>query len=172
MAKKTKTTRESRFVLHRFNGDEVYRFNFAIIHQFATADGVTLVFEVRGDRNAIARCEDTADAGMAPKAEVDVALRKFDPADLVGKKFSVPGTKTDEEDSAHSLFYYFEHEPLRKNKITVISKSGNLYWVRWTAVTKDVNYYDGSKPLAKIEIEGEFEFVEDIRKFIRSRKDY
>jgi hypothetical protein len=155
---------ENRFVLHRFNGDEVYRFKSAIMFTYS-ADPVTLSFEVEADRDAISRCEDTAELGMAPKAEVDIELPDFDLDKLVGRKFSIPGTKTDDEDSCKSLFYYCEHEPLRKNKITVVSRRGDRFWLRWTAETKDVNFYDGSKPPTKVEIEGEFLFVTDVKKW-------
>jgi hypothetical protein len=40
----------------------------------------------------------------------------------------------------------------------VVSRAGDRFRVRWTAVTQDVNYYDGSKPQTQVEIEGEFLF--------------
>jgi hypothetical protein len=159
------TAPENRFVLHRFNGDEVYPIESA--EMFAIATPATLWFEVAANRNAVKRCDDTAEMGMAPRAEVAAELSDLDPNELVGRKFSIPGTKTDDEDSCKSLFYYCEHEPLRKNKITVVSQNGDRFWIKWTAVTKDVNYYDGSKP-ATVEIEGEFRF-KDIGKWRRRR---
>jgi hypothetical protein len=155
---------EDRFVLHRFNGDEVYRFKSAIMFTYS-ADPVTRSFEVQADREAISRCEDTAELGMAPGAAVDIELPNFDLDQLVGRTFSIPGTKTDDEDSCKALFSYCEHEPLRKNKITVVSRKGDRFWLRWTAETKDVNFYDGSKPPTKVEIEGEFLFVTDVKKW-------
>ena len=41
---------EGRFILHRFNGDEVYRFKSAVIWAYETERGVTLWFEVKADR--------------------------------------------------------------------------------------------------------------------------
>src|SRR5262249_19372980 len=52
---------ENRFVLHRFNGDEVYRFKSAVMWAYRTETGVTLWFEVAADHDAIRRCEDTAE---------------------------------------------------------------------------------------------------------------
>ena len=46
----------------------------------------------------------------------------------------------------------------RQNRITVVSRAGDRFRLRWTAVTKDINYYDGSKPPTQVEIEGEFLF--------------
>ena len=64
-----------------------------------------------------------------------------------------------------SLLYYCEHETLRDNRIRVVSRAGDRFWLRWMAVVRDVNYYDGSKPPARVEIEGEFVF-KDIAKWV------
>lgn len=158
-----------RFVLHRFNGDEVYRLEKAVMFAYASEKGVTLWFEAEAARKGAKRCEDTAEMGMTPNAEVGIELKELDADKLVGRKFSVPGTKTDDEDSCMSLLYYCEHEPLRKNKIEVVSRDGDRFRVKWTAVTKDVNYYDGSKPPTKVEIEGEFRFKE-VKKWVKAKK--
>ena len=46
-----------------------------------------------------------------------------------------------------------------------VSRTEDRFWLRWTAVTQDVNYYDGSKPATRVEIEGEFLFVTDVKKW-------
>jgi hypothetical protein len=168
MAKRRAKTQppESRFILHRFNGDEVYRFESAVLWAYATKTGVTLWFEVSTEADAVKRCEDTADLGMSPNAEVGIDLPELDADQLVGRQFVLPGTKTDREDSCRSLLYYCEHQPLRDNNIAVVSRNGDRFWLRWTAVTGDVNYYDGSKPATQVEIEGEFVF-KDIGKWSR-----
>ena len=96
-----------------------------------------------------------------------ITLPELDPEQLVGREFVFPGTKTDDEDSCRSLLYYCEHQPLRDNRIEVVSRNGDRFRVRWTAVTQDVNYYDGSKPQTRVEIEGEFLF-RNIEKWRRS----
>ncbi|MFF3733454.1 hypothetical protein ACFYXM_24860 [Streptomyces sp. NPDC002476] len=150
-----------RFVLHRFNGDEVYRIAFADIWVCA-AEGsegpVTLWFEVAADSDGARRCEDTEALGMAPTAEVGVELPGIDVDALVGREFVMPGVRDDDEDSCMSLLYYCEHQPLRDNRINVLSRDGDRFRLRWTARTQDVNYYDGSKPPTRIEIEGDFLF--------------
>jgi hypothetical protein len=65
-----------------------------------------------------------------------------------------------------AALYYCEHQPLRENHISVLSRAGDRFCLRWTAVTQDVNYYDGSKPLTRVEIEGEFLF-KDISEWLR-----
>jgi hypothetical protein len=155
-----------RFVLHRFNGDEVYRLKSAVMFAIAGDCGVTLWFEAEADRAGAVWCEDTAEIGMTPNAEVGITLPGLDPEQLVGREFVFPGTKTDDEDSCRSLLYYCEHQPLRDNLIAVLSRDGDRFRVRWTAVTQDVNYYDGSKPPTRVEIEAEFLF-RDIGKWRR-----
>lgn len=147
-----------RFVLHRFNGDEVYRLKSAVMFGLATDSGVTLWFEAKADRVGAVWCEDTAEIGTSPNAEVGITLPELNPDQLVGQELVFPGTKSDAEDSCMSLLYYCEHQPLRENRITIVSRDGDRFRVHWTAVTQDVNYYDGSKPLTRVEIEGEFLF--------------
>lgn len=171
MAKRRAKTQpqESRFILHRFNGDEIYRFESAGISAYATEVGVTLWFKVTADPTEAKLCEDTAEhgRGRSPNAEVGIDLPELEADKLVGCHFKMPGTKTDEEDSCKSLLYYFEHQPLRDNLITVVSRVDDRFWLRWKARTQDVNFYDGSKPETQVEIEGEFRF-KDIEKWTLS----
>jgi hypothetical protein len=156
-----------RFVLHRFNGDEVYRLKSAVMFGIAEDSGITLWFEAEADREGAVWCKDTAEIGTSPNAEVGIDLPQLDPDQLVGMELVHEGTKTEDEDSCRSLLYYCEHQPLRDNRILVVSQDGDRFRVRWTAVTRDVNYYDGSKPPTRVEIEGEFLF-RDIGKWRRS----
>lgn len=155
---------EGRFILHRFNGDEVYRFDSAVMWAYETERGVTLWFEVKANPEDAQRCEDTAELGMAPNAEVGIDLPDLDADELVGREFVLPGTKSDAEDSCMSSLYYCEHEALRDNRIKVVSRDGDRFGLRWTATVRDVNFYDGSKPPTQVEIEGEFVF-KDIGKW-------
>ena len=107
---------EEHFILHRFNGDEVYRFESAVRSAYETEHGVTLWFEVKADPEDARRCEDTAEMGMAPDAEVGIDLPDLDADELVGREFVIPGTQSDDEDSCMSLLYYCEHEALRRNQ--------------------------------------------------------
>lgn len=157
---------ENRFILHRFNGDEIFPIKSAVMFASADEEGITLWFEVEAEPEALKRCPDTVEFGGRPRAEVAKNLKKFDLENLVGKEFRIPGTVDDDEDSCESLIYYYEHEPLRKNRIRILSRHGDRFRLRWTAVTKDINFYDGSKPLTKVEIEGEFLF-KDIQKWER-----
>ena len=59
---------------------------------------------------------------------------------------------------------YCEHAALRDNRIRVVARDGDRFHLRWTATVRDVNYYDGSKPPTRVEIQGEFVF-KDIGKW-------
>ena len=118
---------EGRFILHRFNGDEVYRFASAVMWAYENEPGVTLWFEVQADPENATRCEDTAEMGMSPNAEVGIDLPDLDAGELVGREFVIPGTESDDEDSCMSLLYYCEHEPLRDNRIMVVSRDGDRF---------------------------------------------
>jgi hypothetical protein len=149
---------EGHFILHRFNGNEVYRFESAVMWAYETEQGVTLWFEVKADPENAQRCEDTAEMDMSPNAEVGIDLPDLNVNELVGREFVIPGTRADDEDSCMSLLYYCEHEALRHNRIRIVSRDGDRFRLRWTATVRDVNYYDGSKPPTQVEIEGEFVF--------------
>jgi len=149
---------DGQFILHRFNGDEVYAFESAVMLAYETGQGVTLWFEVKGDPENAQRCEDTSEMGVSPNAEVGIDLPKLDVDKLAGREFSIPGSPSGDDDPCMSILYYCEHAPLWDNRITVVSRVGDWFRLRWTAVTEDVNYYDGSKPPTRVEIEGEFLF--------------
>lgn len=153
-----------RFALHRFNGDEVYRLKSAVLSAHETEQGVALWFKAEADPKNARRCEDTAELGMSPTANVGIDLPDLDSDQLVGREFVIPGTQSDDEGSCMSLLYYCEHEALRHNRIQVVSRDGDRFRLRWTATVRDVNYYDGSKPPTQVEIEGEFVF-KDVAKW-------
>lgn len=149
---------KGQFILHRFNGDEVYRLESAVILACETTQSVVLWFEAKADPRNAQRCEDTAQDGMSPNAEVAIDLPDLNADELVGREFNIPGTRTDEEDSCRSLLSYFEHESLRDNCIKVLSREGDRFWLRWTARVRDVNFGDDDTPQTQVEIEGEFVF--------------
>src|SRR4051812_39219365 len=102
---------DSRFILHRFNGDEVFRFHKAVIRAYESDHGVTIWFEVEAHRDALQRCEDTVEFRHWPNAEVGIEVPSLKADSLVGQELVLPGTKSDDEDSCMSLLYYYEHQP-------------------------------------------------------------
>jgi hypothetical protein len=147
-----------KFVLHRFNGDEEYEVERATMLAVHDEDGFRLWFEAETDGVYLKSLPDTASLHGHPKAEVAVALKKIEPTRLAGKTFSVPAGYDNEIDDHVASIYYVEHEDLDDNEIAVIARDGDVFQVRWTGTTTDVNYYDGSKPRTCVEIVAAFKF--------------
>jgi RNase P/RNase MRP subunit p29 len=146
------------FVLHRFNGDEVYQFSDATILAYHDKDNVYLCFEVDTQKESLKSLPDTVELAAHPNAEVTIILDKLIPNELVGTCFSVPSGYDEHLDEWRGRIYYCEHEALDNNHIEILARKGEHVTVRWTGTTIDVNYYDGSKPVTKVEIEGTFVF--------------
>lgn len=150
-------------ILKRFNGEEIYPLKKATIMALKSFfGGITLWFDVEAKAIPLQTCPDTAGQGMRPSASVgiDLDMPTLHAAELVGQELQMAGTKTDDEDSAKALLYYCEHQPLRNNVFKILSRKKDIFHVQWTATTCDVNYYDGSKPLTTVLIEGDFKFKE------------
>ena len=144
--------------IHRFNGTEHFAIGVAKCFTVGSGDDLMLWFEIETVRDGAQPCDDTAGFLAAPNAELGIPISAFDINDFVGHEFHRVGTANDDEDSCEAIFYYYEHQPLRDNRVTVLSRSGDrTFRIRWTARTQDVNHYDGSKPDAQIEIECNFD---------------
>jgi hypothetical protein len=147
-----------RFILHRFCGDEEYVIKTATILAVKEETGLRLWFEAETEGVCIKSVPDTADLKAWPKAEVGVSLMALDASKLVGRRFNVLSGYDEEEESYVATIYYVEHQELRRNKIEVLGQEDDIFLIRWTGVTTDVDYYDGGKPETKLEIEGRFTF--------------
>lgn len=144
--------------IHRFNGTERFVIGSARCFTVESGDDLTLWFEIETVADSAQPCSDTVDYPATPSAELGISISDFNIDDFVGHEFDHAGTESDDEDSCMSLFYYYEHQPLRNNHVTVLSRLGDrTFRIRWTARTQDVNYYDGSKPDAQVEIECDFD---------------
>jgi hypothetical protein len=151
-----------QFILHRFNGDEIFSLKSAIFWSYRDENSFKLCFEATSARPAIQTVEDTASLKKAPQASIDVPVNEVDLDRLVGSRFSIP--EGEEDGEFISRLYYFEHEPMRDNVLTVVSRSEERFHVIWTGIARDVSFYDGSKPDTRVEIDCEFTFVKNIKK--------
>jgi hypothetical protein len=144
--------------LHRFNGTERFAIGSAKCFTVGHGDDFTLWFEIEAVADGAQQCSDTAEHPATPNAEVGIYVTEFHINEFLGREFYHAGTANDNEDSCKSLFYYYEHQPLRNNHLKVLSQSGDRkFRILWTARTQDVNYYDGSKPDAQFEVECDFD---------------
>jgi len=141
-----------RLTLHRFNGDEVFSITSATGRVLADPDAFKLNLEIETSRPAVQSLPDTVDLAAEPNAEVTLYLPNENVGSLVGRSFSVPRSFDEAIEDRVSRFYYCEHEDLDENVIEFIEQRGDWFRVRWTGVTVDVNWYDGSKPATRVEI--------------------
>src|SRR5215475_7492506 len=155
---------EGLLTLRRFNGEEVYRTKTAVMWAYQVDGGAMLWFEVATERPALQTCPDTAEMGMNPSAQVGVRVESIDLARLAGSRFSIPVAYDESTEEHVATLYYCEHEDLDENEIQILERKADYFHVLWTGTTNDVNYYDGSKPRARVEIQAWFEF-EDIEKW-------
>ena len=84
-----------------------------------------------------------------------VVVPQFDPATFVRQKFAIP-SGYDETEVYRTNFYYYEHETIEAREVEITDKTGQGYRVRITGEMLDPNFYDGSKPLTRIELEADF----------------
>lgn len=124
-----------------------------------SADELTLWFEIETTGEGSQLNSDTSEFPATPSAELGIKVTEFDLKNLVGMQLNYLGTENDAEDSCDALFYYYEHQPLRDNQITIIAQNDtNRFNIRWYSRTQDVSFYDGSRPDAQVEIEADFQF--------------
>jgi hypothetical protein len=142
--------------LHRFNGEEIYNVSEAVIRYFVGEDGVCVDFQVKTDQEPVQTLPDTQELQGWPNGEWQLFMPEFDPDDLVGRVFSIPQGYDEQDEEYRTNFYYVEHEPIDDNQITVLGREGERFRVRLTGAVPDVNYYDGSKPPTRVEVEARF----------------
>ncbi len=151
-----------KFVLHRFNGDEEFVLEEASLNITPDQQG-NLVLELEAITNGtvIKSLPDTEGLYGSPTASIFVTIPRPATVNLVGMKLSLPCSYDELIEDFRTNFYYVEHESLEANEIEFLALKENKYWVKWTGETLDVNYYDGSKPDTRVEIEGWFTIASD-----------
>jgi hypothetical protein len=71
----------------------------------------------------------------------------------------VPKPWEDDDAEYWSRFYCVEHEDLFDVEVELLEYHHNTMRARITGRTCDANYYDGSDPMMRIEVEALFAFV-------------
>src|SRR5262245_63891424 len=84
------------FVLHRFNGDEVYSVKEASMKAFTEDETINLFLYVDTKVKPIQTLPDTEELKQNPNAELYIFLKKLDVSKLVGRRFSVPMAYSEE----------------------------------------------------------------------------
>ncbi len=146
-------------ILRRFCGEESFKITDATMMAWRNDDGgIDVNFEIETDPEPIQTREDTKELRAKPGAEITLAVPSFDPDALVGRSFRIPKAHTDDENDFTGRLYYCEHEGVGSNHVEILKQEADQFHVRWTGETCDVNFYDGSKPPTKIEIDAVFTF--------------
>lgn len=143
-------------ILHRHNGDEAYKIEFATIRIEEINGKTWLSLEIVTNGRVEKSLSDTADLKAKPSAQITIPVEEFEESSLVGKNFSLTNSYNEDKNDYLSTIYYVEHEPVESNEIEIVSRKKNNWLIKWSGLTKDVNHYDGSKPNARVEIEGWF----------------
>jgi len=118
-----------------------------------------LCFEVRTNGVRRTSLPDTAGLQPQPNAEVNLRLDLNSTVPLSGAIYRVPSAYDSENEDYVAIIYYMAHEGLDENVIEIGEREDNVFQVRWTGTTIDVNCYDGSKPRTRVEILAGFTLV-------------
>ena len=143
--------------LHRFNGTETFSISSANIYAWEDRGKYCLNFEIETEE-ALETVEDTAEMEAEPSAEITLRLDNLKVSELEGQSFEVKNALNEEIDDFVTNLYYFEHQGINNNFIIVKSVNEDQFIIDWKGTTTDINYYDGSKPEAKVEVSATFTF--------------
>jgi hypothetical protein len=145
------------FVLDRFNGQEIYNFEKGTITATRNGDRITLWFSVECEGEPVKVLPDTEELETCPSVELTATIADLKMLDE--HQIAVPEGYDENLGEYISSIYYSEHQDLDNNLLNIRRVGDYVFKVLWTGTTMDVNYYDGSKPDTRIEIDGEFELT-------------
>ena len=137
------------FAIARFNGTERYAVAEASWNTYEE-DGVTFATFLVRSGAATATLEDSLILNAQPFWELTAIGA---PAVLrPGTVLEIPSGLDEGRDEYVVDFYYVEHEASDANRIEILAVDGDTVRARITGTAVDPNYYDGSKPRAKLEV--------------------
>jgi hypothetical protein len=143
--------------LHRFNGDEIYSVESATIEHLRNAEGsFDVTFRAEAGPTPIQTLPDTESLRVQPFAEWTLVLPRVPVLELRPSRTFVIQKGSDEWDDFRTHFYYYEHESMDENEISILERDALRVRARLTGYVTDVNFYDGSKPRTKVDVEADF----------------
>jgi hypothetical protein len=148
---------KGKLILKRFNGVEEFEISEAEICAWKDQGEIFLNLEIKTLR-ALSTLPDTKEAEALPNAEVTIRLASLSINSLIGEKFIVENGMNEDTEEWDGRFYYFGHQDLNQNEINFLSMDEGMFFVSWSGITRDINYYDGSKPDSEVVIEARFNF--------------
>lgn len=148
--------------LKMYNGKEVFKIKDALIIANQRDSGISIWMEYSTEDEPILRDTELLDSQGCPNADITFKINNI--KELSKCKIRIPLSYDEELSDYVSRFYYYEHNDIDKNIIEIRHKSKNVYNVKWTGLTDDVNFYDGSKPRTRVVVDGEF-ILQDYEKW-------
>ena len=139
----------SDFAIARFNGTERYSVAEATWNTYEE-DGVAFATFLVRTGAATATLEDSLILNAQPFWELTAigAPSVLQP----GTVLEIPAGVDEQSDEYVVDFYYVEHEVSDENRIEILAVDGDTLRARITGTAVDPNFYDGSKPRAKLEV--------------------
>ncbi|PGE94167.1 hypothetical protein COE80_22430 [Bacillus pseudomycoides] len=149
------------FTINRFNGIEKYEISEAKIYAVKKQENeIMLWLEVETEQEPIQSLPDTVDCKMNPSGEVTVYMDNLKLENFGEQEFIISKGYDEDSNDLAVRIYYFEHQEVNNNVLKMKYNGNGIFHINWTGITRDISYYDGSKPDITIEVNGEFIFEE------------
>jgi hypothetical protein len=146
-------------ILDRFNGTEGYPIELAQWNLYRDdTNGLMNLWIYLKMGKGIFQQEDTKSLGSEPNWELNYVDADLT-AELLQAGFSceIPECYDESKDGWVTNFYFCAHEGTDRNAIKIIEAKNERIRFQICGETIDVNYYDGSKPAAKLSVDVWFE---------------
>lgn len=145
----------------RFNGVEKFRLSESKAyctykHEEDGSKRIMMWFEAETDEEPMMTVPDTEGLHMNPSAEITIYLDELDLNHFGVRRYEIEAGYDHEQDNWDARLYYFEHQDVDRNVLMLEYKGQGVFGLQWKGSTTDICYYDGSKPDAILEVEGEF----------------
>lgn len=146
--------------LIRYNGTEKHALveskAYATRTQVNERLQIMLWFETETDPQPLQHLPDSDELLNNPDAELTIYLHTLKLDEFAPLEFAIAHGYNENSRSLDARLYYFEHQEVNDNRGRIEYRGNGVFYVSWTGSTMDVDYYDGSKPDTRLELEGEF----------------
>lgn len=115
-----------------------------------------LWFETETETEPLQDFPDSDELLSNPDVELTIYLDTLKLNEFAPLEFALAQGYNENSRSLDARLYYFEHQEVNDNRGRIEYRGNGVFYVYWTGTTMDVNYYDGSKPDTRLELEGEF----------------
>ena len=146
---------ENTLVIHRFNGMETFQLKECVIALYCNEEFNKINIRFETNETGFTQCADTSSYPTSPNGEFTILTDSQNLNDFLKNKIGSAVEIMDPYFEALgdylSRFYYYEHEEIEDIKINFLELVNDKVKISVSGFVRDVNFYDGSKPNAKIE---------------------